>query len=243
MRDVVIVDDDFMVARAHERVVSQMPGFRVVGVAHSGAEALELIASCRPHLVLLDMYLPDMSGLDVIRDARKAEHGVDFLVLSAAREADMVIAALQGGVVSYLLKPFKIAELQGRLSAYAARVRVLNRPGALRQSDLDQALGAPSALRRATTAVPKGLSRETAALVENELKRSEPDIAASECAENLGLSRVVARKYLEFFVTLGSATVSLRYGKTGRPQRRYSWLSTEGAQDWAGSTEPISPGR
>lgn len=225
MCDVLVVDDDFMVARAHERVVDGIPGFRVVGVAHTGTRALELIDSLRPHLVLLDMYLPDISGLDVIRDARNRGHDIDFLVLSAAREPGMVTAALQGGVVSYLLKPFKITELRGRLTAYAERVRVLNRPGALQQRDLDHALGAASGARSGAATLPKGLSRETAALVESELRRHPGAIAASECAESLGVSRVVARKYLEQFVAVGSAVVSLRYGQTGRPQRRYSWVS------------------
>jgi response regulator of citrate/malate metabolism len=224
MCDVLVVDDDFMVARAHERVVAGMPGFSVVGVAHTGARALELIDSHGPHLVLLDMYLPDMSGLDVIRNARKREHGVDFLVLSAAREPEMVTAALQGGAVSYLLKPFKISELRGRLSAYAERVRVLNRPGALQQRDLDQALWSLSGPSSGSAALPKGLSRETAALVEAEVRRHPEAVSASECAESLGISRVVARKYLEHLVDSGSALVSLRYGQTGRPQRRYSWV-------------------
>lgn len=221
MCDVLVVDDDFMVARAHERVVEQLPGFRVAGVAHTGAEALSLIASLQPQLVLLDMYLPDMTGVDVIRRAREGGHNLDFLVLSAAREAEIVGAAIQGGIVSYLLKPFKIAELQARLATYAERRRVLRRPGELNQSDLDQALGArsPSVLT-----LPKGLSRETAELVEAALRGAESDLAASECAEALGLSRVVARKYLEHLVLTGKATVSLRYGQTGRPQRRYSWV-------------------
>jgi response regulator of citrate/malate metabolism len=117
MCDVLVVDDDFMVARAHERIVDQQPGFSVVGVAPTGTDALAQIAQKAPQLVLLDMYLPDMTGLDVIRRARKAGHSVDFIVLSAAREAEMVTAALQGGIVSYLLKPFKITELQSRLVA------------------------------------------------------------------------------------------------------------------------------
>ena len=227
MCDVLVVDDDFMVARAHERIVGQQPGFTVVGVAPTGADALAQIVKKAPQLVLLDMYLPDMTGLDVIRRARGAGHNVDFLVLSAAREAEMVTAALQGGIVSYLLKPFKITELQTRLVQYAERRRLLGSPGELSQSDLDQALatlaGAPGT--GAVTTFPKGLSRETAALAASALQGSQPDLAASECAELLGLSRVVARKYLEFFVDSGQATVSLRYGQTGRPQRRYAWLA------------------
>lgn len=223
MYEVLIVDDDFMVARAHERIVEQLPGFRVVGVAHSGAEALELIDSLRPQLVLLDIYLPDTTGLDVIRRAREHGHDLDFLVLSAARESETVSAALQGGIVSYLLKPFKITELQARLAGYAERRRVLGRPGDLSQDDLDQALGSASGAAPLPQ-LPKGLSKETAVLIERALKESDPDLAASECAEELGLSRVVARKYLEHFVLLGQAAVTLRYGQTGRPQRRYSWL-------------------
>ena len=231
MCDVLIVEDDFMVARAHERIVAQQPGFTVVGVAATGSDALARMAQfsreAAPHLVLLDMYLPDMTGLDVIRRAREAGHGVDFLVLSAAREAEMVTAALQGGIVSYLLKPFKITELQSRLAGYAERRRLLGRSGELSQSDLDQALWSASALSASepVSALPKGLSKETAVLATAALAGSEPDLAASECAELLGLSRVVARKYLEFFVETGQATVSLRYGQTGRPQRRYSWVA------------------
>lgn len=227
MCDVLIVDDDFMVARAHERIVAQQDGFTVVGVAACGSDALAQIADKAPQLVLLDMYLPDMTGLDVIRRARAAGRDVDFLVLSAAREAEMVTAALHGGIVSYLLKPFKITELQSRLVGYAERRRLLGQSGDLSQSDLDQALGRASAWPGTATVftLPKGLSKETAPLAAAALAGSEPDLAASECAELLGLSRVVARKYLEYFVDSGQATVSLRYGQTGRPQRRYVWLA------------------
>ncbi|MDJ0377877.1 response regulator [Cryobacterium sp. PH31-L1] len=227
MCDVLIVDDDFMVARAHERIVAQQRGFTVIGVAATGSDALAQIDHKAPQLVLLDMYLPDMTGLDVIRQSREAGRNVDFLVLSAAREAEMVTAALQGGIVSYLLKPFKITELQSRLVGYAERRQLLGSSGDLSQSDLDQALGRASArpVDREVSALPKGLSKETAALTGAALAASDPDLAASECAELLGLSRVVARKYLEYFVTAGQASVSLRYGQTGRPQRRYTWLA------------------
>jgi response regulator of citrate/malate metabolism len=146
-------------------------------------------------------------------------------VLSAAREPEMVAAALQGGVVSYLLKPFKITELQARLAGYAERCRVLARPGEVSQNDLDLLLGAtPTGAIQTATALPKGLSKETGLLVEQALRGAVPDLAASECGEALGLSRVVARKYLERLVDIGDAVVTLRYGQTGRPQRRYAWV-------------------
>jgi response regulator of citrate/malate metabolism len=219
MYDVVVVDDDFIVAEAHQRGVELVPGFSVSGVAYTGTTALELIGGLRPKLVLLDLHLPDMSGLDVMRRAREAGYDVDFLVVSSAREAELVAAALHGGIVDYLMKPFKRNELQVRLARYAERRRVLDCPGLLTQRDLDEALGSVSGTRN----LPKGLSEETAALVEGLLRRCAHDVAASECSDDLGLSRVVARKYLEHFERTGQATVALRYGRTGRPQRRFSW--------------------
>ncbi|HET9634257.1 MAG TPA: response regulator, partial [Terrabacter sp.] len=64
---VLVVDDDYHVAHAHALSVARVPGFTVVGEAHTGAEARELVTSGVPDLLLLDMYLPDFSGLDLVR--------------------------------------------------------------------------------------------------------------------------------------------------------------------------------
>jgi len=62
-----IVDDDFRVAALHRAYTERVPGFSVVGEARTGADALALVERVKPDLVLLDIYLPDMSGLDVLR--------------------------------------------------------------------------------------------------------------------------------------------------------------------------------
>src|SRR4029078_12487750 len=99
---VLIVDDDFMVARIHTGFVERTPGFTVTGVAKTGAEALAAAAPLQPDPVLLDVYLPDVSGLDLLGDLREAAPEVDVLVISAAREADTARRALRGGVVAQL---------------------------------------------------------------------------------------------------------------------------------------------
>jgi response regulator of citrate/malate metabolism len=75
-------------------------------------------------------------------------------------------------------------------------------------------------------AMPKGLSPETAQLVEATLRSAAAGVSASETAEAIGISRVSARRYLEYFTSKGEAEVSLRYGNTGRPERRYRPTST-----------------
>src|SRR6202049_1271002 len=117
----LIVDDDFRVAALHRAYVEKVPGFTVVGEAGTGADALRLIAQVKPDLVLLDIYLPDISGLDVMRTIRESGASrVDVIAITAARDVESLRAAMHGGVVHYLIKPFRFAALEEKLRSYAA---------------------------------------------------------------------------------------------------------------------------
>jgi len=220
MTRVLVVDDDFMVARIHRGFVERVDGFEVVGTARTGDEALALVGSLKPDLVLLDLYLPDAFGLDVVARLRAAGETCDVLVITAAKEADSVRGALRQGVVGYLLKPFTFADLEQRLRTYAAE-RARDLGDELTQEQIDAAFGSPTAGRAAVALLPKGLSTETAESVEAALRVASDTLSATECAEAVGISRVSARRYLEHFVASGRADVTLRYGSTGRPERRY----------------------
>ena len=107
MITVLVVDDDFMVANIHERFVARTEGFEVVGSARTGAEALALTAELDPDLVLLDVHLPDMSGLDVLASLRAGGSEAGVVMVTAERGADAVRTALHGGAMQYLVKPFE----------------------------------------------------------------------------------------------------------------------------------------
>jgi response regulator of citrate/malate metabolism len=219
--EVLIVDDDFMVARIHTGFVERTPGFTVTGVAHNGAEALAEAERLQPDLVLLDVYLPDVSGLDLLSGLRDAAPEVDVLVISAAREADTVRRALRGGIVHYLMKPFSYDDLRVRLEHYQQAYAGITGEHA-DQADVDRLFGIAGADKR----LPKGFSAETLKLVEDTLRslpKGADDLSAAEAATLLGISRVSARRYLEHLHETGKAEVTLRYGEVGRPERRYSW--------------------
>ncbi|MFG3548852.1 response regulator [Streptomyces sp. NPDC047725] len=218
---VLVVDDDFMVARVHRAFVERVEPFRVVGVAGTGEQALAAVDELRPDLVLLDLYLPDLFGLDVIPRLRAAGHDCDVMVISAARESDAVRGAVRHGVVDYLLKPFDFEDLRSRLERYAVQRGRLLGTVVRSQADVDRVLAGAAAPAVPVPALPKGMSVETAELVERTLREAEGTLSASECAALTGVSRVSARRYLEYFHTVGSADVSLRYGVAGRPERRY----------------------
>jgi response regulator of citrate/malate metabolism len=225
---VLIVDDDFMVARLHSACVDGTPGFRTAGVAHTAAEAVREAVRLQPDLVLLDLYLPDGAGLDVLRRIREDVPRTDFLVISAAKDTDTVREAQRAGAVNYLIKPFEQAELRARLGHFRTAHLAMAGARSTDQAHVDRLFPAPGTVgvSARSDALPKGLSAPTAALVANALRAADTaGLSASECAAGTGLSRVSARRYLEHFASAGRAEVHLRYGTTGRPERRYTWRS------------------
>jgi len=220
---VLVVDDDFMVCSVHRDYVERLPGFVVAGVAHTGAEALARVDEVAADLVLLDIHLPDISGLQVAR----ALHGpgrrpVDVIAVTAARDVPTVREAISGGALHYLIKPFAFAAFAEKLQRYAAVRRQLESQGSADQAEVDRLF---STLRGSTTEqlLPKGLSRSTYELVLRVLREAGEDRSAAAVADAAGLSRVSARRYLEFLVQHGQAELSLRYGAAGRPEHQYRW--------------------
>lgn len=223
MTSVLVVDDDFMVARVHRGFVEAVDGFEVVEVAHTGEAALAAVKLLKPDLVLLDIHLPDVFGLDLLPVMRHEHPDLDVIVISAANEVETVRRALRGGIVHYLLKPFSGADLRESLEHYQRTYRRLDREEEAAQQDLDRVFRHETGSAAAAARLPKKLSPETADLVERELRGAPTDLSATECAEALGLARVSVRRYLEYFVAVGRADVHLRYGGVGRPERRYLW--------------------
>ena len=222
MTRVLVVDDDYRVADLHAQFVATVQGFQVVGVAHTAAAAREAAATLQPDLVLLDMYLPDGLGTDLV-----AELGCDVMMITAASDAASVRAALGRGAVNYLVKPFTRQDLADRLRAYARYRSHVAGDRPMEQVDIDRAV---RVLREGDTvggAVRKGRSPQTAALVVDLLRAAPEAVTAQEVAQELGISRPTAQRYLADLADDGRARVSLRYGATGRPEHRYTWVGRQ----------------
>jgi response regulator of citrate/malate metabolism len=220
MISVLVVEDDPVAADAHRHYVERVPGFSVAGVVHSGAEALRCLRHNEVDLMLLDLYLPDGHGLDVCRALRAAGHTVDVMVVTSARDLAVVRAAVSVGVVQYLLKPFTFATMRDKLERYG---RFLAGVGgeAAGQSEVDNLL---STLRGTETpALPKGMSAPTLDAVVAALKAAAGGLSAAVASDGIGVSRVTARRYLEYLADNGLAVRSLQYGQVGRPELWYRW--------------------
>ncbi|MDR6508674.1 response regulator [Arthrobacter oryzae] len=228
---VLVVEDEPVAAAAHGAYVGRLEGFSLAGTAPDGQSALRLLAEFAAagnpvELVLLDMNLPDLHGLDIARRMRASGLLADIIAITAVRELNIVRSAVSIGVVQYLIKPFTYATFADKLASYRQFREQLGagssgtRSGAS-QSDVDQAfasLHAPSELP-----LPKGLSTSTLDAVKEFMKRQAGAVSATEVMDALGMSRVTARRYLEYLADAGTASRTARYGAPGRPENEYRW--------------------
>jgi response regulator of citrate/malate metabolism len=215
----LVVDDDFRVADLHRLYTEQLGGFEVVGLAHTGAEAVVLTERLAPDLVLLDIYLPDISGLDVLRALRQGERPIDVIAITAAQDVATIRAAMQGGSVHYLIKPFTFTVFREKLQSYAEVQARLGRVAQASQAEVDRLYGLLRTGR--DEELPKGLSSATRDLVVSALRSVPEPVSASDVARIAGLSRVTARRYLEHLAAGGSVDITMQYGAPGRPEHLY----------------------
>ncbi|MEU6208520.1 DUF7342 family protein [Streptomyces sp. JL4002] len=224
---VLVVDDDMRVARINAAYVEKVPGFRVAAQAHSAAGAMEFLAAHPVDLILLDHYLPDGNGLDLVRRLRERGHGTDVIMVTAARDLATVQAAMRLGALQYLVKPFTFAGLRTRLEAYGSLRRTLDTGGEAEQAEVDRLFGALAGAGPANE-LPKGHSPTTAELVRRILRTADGPLSTQQIADRAGISRQTAQRYLKLLERTGRVTLALRYGETGRPEHRYTWLPSEG---------------
>jgi response regulator of citrate/malate metabolism len=219
----LVVEDDPVAAAAHASYVGRVRGFTVVASAATGADALRVLAATPLDLVLLDVHLPDTSGLEVLRRMRATGDTTDVIMVTRARDIAVVQAAVAFGATQYLVKPFTFSAVRQKLEGYLEYRQRLGAGPVVAQDDVDELFGT---LRAPVEAggLPKGVSRESLDAVSGVLAGAgESGRTAAEVAEVVGASRVTARRYLEYLVQTGLAEREARYGTAGRPQTEYRW--------------------
>ncbi|SDT51264.1 two-component system, CitB family, response regulator [Paenibacillaceae bacterium GAS479] len=224
--EVLIVEDDLRIAEINRRFLEQIPGFRVCGIASTEAQAKLQLELLEPHLVLLDIYLPPASGLDLLLYIRQHHRGTDTIMITAAREIDAVQEAIRSGAFDYLMKPLVFDRLKETMLRFAAFRRELSRLSdatSIGQHDIDRLLNRtadPLGSSEAGASLPKGIDKLTLDKVTQTIASMNDGLSAEKVAKLIGISRSTSRRYLEYLVGLGIIEADLSYG-VGRPERVY----------------------
>lgn len=229
MINVLIVEDDPMVAELNRRYLEKVPGFQLAAMARSVDGALESIEKMQIHLILLDIFMPGLNGLDLLDKIRSEEKDIDVIVVSAAGDKPSIQRALRHGAVDYLIKPFEFERFQEALNGYRSHALLMRNCDVISQEELDrQVLGREQQEQKE---LAKGLDRNTLKKVWEDIQTTEGKLfTTEEMAVRAGLSRVSMRKYLEFLKQIDVLSMEVVYGTVGRPVYQYrlrqpdSWI-------------------
>lgn len=224
----LIIEDDRKIAEIQRRFVERLDAVELCGIAHTLADARDLIDVLSPDLILLDVYFPDGNGLDLLRELRASDSASDVILITAAKEVDTLRSALRGGVFDYILKPLVFERLEEAVQRYREHLNRLSGLDQVAQKEVDALLPRSSQDETPTTPaalgdrdrLPKGIDSITLDKIRDVLLGGG-EWSAEEVGAAMGASRTTARRYLEFLVGSGDAAAEVSYGNVGRPERRY----------------------
>ncbi|WP_438316377.1 response regulator [Sporosarcina sp. FA9] len=217
---VFIVEDDPMVLDINKGFLERMAGFSLVGFSMNGKDALAQIKILKPQLILLDMFLPDMSGIEILTKLRLERIPSDVIMITAARDTVTIQEVMRFGAVDYMVKPFRFERFQKSFDNYYKTTRKLKALEHLKQEDIDDWLGSASN----GTELPKGLNKLTMEQIVLSLVEETLPITAEQLAQTVGMARVTVRKYLDFLAHKEKVRIEMQYGNVGRPTKFYSLL-------------------
>ena len=230
---VLIVEDDPMVMRLNVDYLARLEGVELVGQCESVPAALEVLEREAVDLLLLDVYLRNRSGLEVLRHLRAQDRNTDAVLITAASEIETVRAAQRLGARDYLVKPFSFERFRDAVEACRRARDALSRlPDQLGQGDIDRLFSqAPATDLRRPGDLPKGLTPASLAQVAQAILALDEDSFTSETLlPATGMSRVSVRKYLKHLSYAQLLEESFHYGQIGRPSFRYRCLDRAALQ-------------
>ena len=219
MYKVMIVEDDPMVAMINEQFVNRSSDFSVVYRCNNGEDALKVLDSSSVDLVIMDVYMPRLDGIETLKKIREKDVPVSVIMVTAANDNRTVEEAIRLGAVDYLVKPFTFDRFKQALEKFRSNKQVLDADRTLDQRNIDILLGNVSALRQEQE--PKGIQDKTRIKLMDCLAVSGEWLTGEEISERTELSVVTVRKYMNYLMDTGEVQGRMNYETGGRPCMLY----------------------
>lgn len=220
MYSVLIVEDDPMVAMINEQYISHNKQFSVIGKCKDGKGALDFLEKNAVDLIVLDVFMPRTDGFETLRQIRKKQISVDVIMVTAANDRDSLEQALHLGVVDYLVKPFTFDRFRMALEKFIAQTDALRDLETLNQKNIDFIID--NSRKKSEEIHPKGIQEKTLNLILEYLRKNKNEwLAGDDIAENIGLTGVTVRRYMNYLAETGSVEGEMNYETGGRPCMLY----------------------
>lgn len=218
----VIAEDDFRIADMHEKFLNKFEEIEVVGKALNGEQTLQVLEKEKPDFLLLDVYMPDMLGSDLLPVIREKYPKVSIIMITAATDKEFLEKALNYGVENYLIKPVNKERFDDVIQEYIKKHTLLSSTQEINQNYVDLLFRNGKAEREGKSVVlPKGIDEITLGKVKAVFQKRKDGLSAEEVGKEIGASRITARRYLEYLSSKQELKAEVVYGIVGRPERKY----------------------
>lgn len=222
----MIVEDDPMVRQINSKFLNKVDGFSLEKAVTNLSEAKEVLINNTIELILLDIFIPNENGIDLLKWLRKNEISSDVILITADKSIDRIKDALRYGVVDYLIKPFTFERFRESLDIFRERLDSFNNNKTIEQSELDNLIlsnkNKEAIEEESKFNLEKGFNKYTYNSIANELDNiKEEYFTTEEVSEKIGIAKVTVRKYLDYMSKQGQLEKIIEYGKVGRPLYKY----------------------
>ncbi|UAL51813.1 MULTISPECIES: response regulator [Metabacillus] len=222
MIKVAIAEDDFRIADIHEKFLETFNEIVVVGKSLNGEQTLQLLKMKEPDLLLLDVYLPDMLGSELLPLIREKFPKVSIIMITAATDKVFLEKALSYGVENYLIKPVSRERFDDIIQKFIKKHSLLSSNQQVNQKYIDLLFSKGKNENSGKgKGLPKGIDEITLGKVNAVLQAKREGLSAEEVAKEIGASRITARRYLEYLSSVNQLKAEVVYGIVGRPERKY----------------------
>ncbi len=219
---VAIAEDDFRVANVHEKFLKKIPEVEIAGKALNAEKTLELLHTKKVDLLLLDIYMPDKLGTDILTTIRANFEDVDIIMITAATDKAFLEKAIRNGVQNYLIKPVKMDRFTDTVKEYIQSRNLLQNKEEVDQNIVDRLFkNSDESKTEDNRELPKGIDALTLNKVLEVLRNSQKGLSAEEIGKRMGAARTTARRYLEYLISVDKCRSEVEYGSVGRPERKY----------------------
>lgn len=219
MYKIMIVEDDPMVAIINEQFVNRCGDFSVTHRCSNGEDALAILGSAPVDLVIMDVYMPRLDGIETLKKIREKDIPVSVIMVTAANDNSTVEEAVRLGAIDYLVKPFTFDRFKQALEKFRSGKQVLDADRTLDQKNIDILMGNATTVRQEQE--PKGIQDKTRERLMDCLAVSGEWLTGEEISERTELSVVTVRKYMNYLVDTGEVQGRMNYETGGRPCMLY----------------------